>query len=102
MSTFAIELPRPRLSQTDALGLALFAAITTLALSRPSLHGFLPLLAAALLIWNSTRGWRRWPAGIFAVPTAASTLATGEHYRPDLIAALTWTWTLDRLARRMG
>jgi hypothetical protein len=33
---------------------------------------------------------------------AASTLATGEHYLPDLISALPWTWTLDQLARRMG
>jgi hypothetical protein len=35
---------------------------------------------------------------LFAVLTALSTLATGEHYLPDLAAALPWTWLMNRLA----
>lgn len=59
----------------------------------PSMH-----CTWALLIWQSQRGWLRYPAGAFAVLTFAATLATGEHYTPDLAAALPWTWTLSRLA----
>lgn len=59
----------------------------------PSMH-----CTWALLIWQSQRGWMRYLAGAFALATAAATLATGEHYTPDLIAALPWTWALSQLA----
>jgi PAP2 superfamily len=59
----------------------------------PSMH-----LTWALLIWRSQRGPARYLAGAFVIATALATLATGEHYTPDLVAALPWAWVLDRIA----
>jgi hypothetical protein len=59
----------------------------------PSMH-----LTWALLIWSNSRGLTRLLAGVFAALTALATLATGEHYFPDLLAAGPWTWTLNQLA----
>jgi hypothetical protein len=63
----------------------------------PSMH-----LTWALLMYTNSRGWMRWPTGAFVGLTALATLATGEHYLPDLIAALPWAWTLNRLAARFA
>jgi hypothetical protein len=60
----------------------------------PSLH-----LTWALLIWTYSSGWKRWAAAVFVALTAAATLATGEHYVVDLVAAVPFTWMLTRLAR---
>lgn len=59
----------------------------------PSMHS-----TWALLIFTNSKGWAKWPAGVFAAVTLLATIATGEHYTPDLVAALPWTWTLNKLA----
>jgi hypothetical protein len=59
----------------------------------PSMH-----MTWSLLIFTSLRGRAKWPAGAYAAIMALATIATGEHYMPDLIAALPWTWALNRLA----
>jgi hypothetical protein len=59
----------------------------------PSMH-----LAWALLLWMNARGRIRPVFAIFAGLTAVATLATGEHYLPDLVAAVPWAWALNRLA----
>jgi hypothetical protein len=61
----------------------------------PSMH-----LTWTLLLWVNSRGWIKWAAGIFAALTAIATLATGEHYFPDLLAALPWAWFITWLARK--
>lgn len=59
----------------------------------PSMH-----CTWAFLMYSNARGWMKVPTGIFAALTVAATLATGEHYTPDLLAALPWAWTLNKLA----
>jgi hypothetical protein len=59
----------------------------------PSMH-----CTWALVVFTNSRGKARWIAGGFAAITALATLTTGEHYTPDLVAALPWTWVLNRLA----
>lgn len=59
----------------------------------PSMH-----LTAALFFWINTEKWVRWCAAIFAALTAVATLATGEHYVFDLVAAVPWTWLLTWLS----
>jgi len=62
----------------------------------PSMH-----LAWALLVWfNVRRPWLRRCALAFVVLTALSTLATGEHYVVDLIAALPFAWVVQQLTVR--
>jgi hypothetical protein len=58
----------------------------------PSMH-----LTSALFLWINTEGWIKWCAAVFAGLTAVATLATGEHYVFDLVAALPWTWFLTAL-----
>jgi hypothetical protein len=41
-------------------------------------------------------------AGFFAAFTALATPATGEHYMPDLVAALPCTWLITLLANRVA
>lgn len=62
----------------------------------PSMH-----LTWALFMWINSRGLARWGAGIFVAITALATLATGEHYLPDLLAALPWSWTITWAARKI-
>ena len=64
----------------------------------PSLH-----FTWALLIWWNTRSLPRWARAIalaFVLATAFDTLATGEHYLFDLIAALPFSlWMQATLIR---
>jgi hypothetical protein len=60
----------------------------------PSLH----LTWAALLWINERRGWLRRFFLVFTGITAFATLATGEHYVIDLIAAIPFTWAVHRLS----
>lgn len=62
----------------------------------PSMH-----LTWALLLAVHLEGRAQWAAWIFAAITALATLATGEHYLPDLIAALPWTAFLTLLASQI-
>lgn len=59
----------------------------------PSMH-----VTWAAVTWTNSRGATRLFAGAFVAITVLATLATGEHYTPDLVAALPWTWTLNQLA----
>lgn len=63
----------------------------------PSMHVTWALLAAM-----SCQGRARLLAGAFVAVTAWATLATGEHYLPDLIVALPWAWALSRAAGRIA
>lgn len=56
----------------------------------PSMH-----VTWTLLLWMNARGRARMLFAAFAWLTALSTLTTGEHYLPDLIAALPWAWMLN-------
>jgi hypothetical protein len=60
----------------------------------PSLH----LTWAALLWINARPVWLRWSAFAFMLITAYTTLATGEHYVLDLVAAVPFTWVVQRLS----
>lgn len=60
----------------------------------PSLH----LTWAALLWIDARRGWRRGFFLVFIAITAFCTLATGEHYVVDLVAAIPYTWVAYRLS----
>jgi hypothetical protein len=60
----------------------------------PSLH----LTWAALLWINARRGWWRRFFLVFTVVTAFCTLATGEHYVADLVAAIPFTWIVYQLS----
>jgi PAP2 superfamily len=62
----------------------------------PSMH-----LTWALFMAINSRGWARWAACIFVAITALATLATGEHYLPDLLAALPWSWAITWLAKKI-
>jgi PAP2 superfamily len=62
----------------------------------PSMH-----LTWALFMWINARGIAKWAAGAFVAITALATLATGEHYIPDLIAALPWSLAVTWLARKL-
>lgn len=59
----------------------------------PSMH-----LTWALLLWMNSRGRIRPVFAVFAGLTAVATLATGEHYLPDLVVAVPWAWALNKLA----
>lgn len=64
----------------------------------PSLH-----FAWAMLVFLALRPFGRWMAivtGAFAVLTAISTLAVGEHYAVDLIASLPFTLAIYAAANR--
>lgn len=63
----------------------------------PSMH-----LTWALLIAFNLRGKARTVAGLFAALTALATIATGEHYLPDLIAAVPLAVLVDWLAAQNG
>jgi hypothetical protein len=52
----------------------------------PSMH-----VSWALMFWFSARGDRKWIFGIIALLTVWATLATGEHYIEDAIAAVPYT-----------
>jgi hypothetical protein len=60
----------------------------------PSLH----LTWAALLWLNARPIWLMWFAFAFMLFTAFATLATGEHYVLDLVAAVPFTWLIQRLS----
>lgn len=60
----------------------------------PSLH----LTWASLLWLNARPVWLRWSAFAFVLITAFTTLATGEHYVLDLVAAVPFTWAVQRLS----
>ena len=61
----------------------------------PSLH-----LTWALLVWlNARQSWLRQGAFVFVLLTAFATLATGEHYVPDLIAAIPFAWLVQKLSK---
>ncbi|MGD0786708.1 MAG: phosphatase PAP2 family protein [Terracidiphilus sp.] len=62
----------------------------------PSMH-----LTWALLLAINSKGWSRWILGSLAALTAVATLSTGEHYYPDLVAALPWTWFLMFLTKKI-
>ena len=56
----------------------------------PSMH-----LTWAALLWINTRSNRsRWFFLVFVGVTAVATLATGEHYLIDLVAAVPFTWAV--------
>jgi hypothetical protein len=59
----------------------------------PSMH-----LAWALMLWLNARGRIRPVFAVFAGLTAVATLSTGEHYLPDLVAAVPFAWALYKLA----
>jgi hypothetical protein len=60
----------------------------------PSLH-----LTWAALLWIDARpGWWRRFLLVFTAVTSFCTLATGEHYVVDLIAAIPFTWLVYRLS----
>jgi hypothetical protein len=64
----------------------------------PSLH-----MTWALLIWLNTRSlsrWARFAALAFVLATAFDTLASGEHYLFDLVAALPFTLSMQALMTR--
>ena len=63
----------------------------------PSMH-----VTWALLIFMNSRGKARLLAGVFVALTAAATLATGEHYSPDLVAALPWAWAMNKLGEKVA
>lgn len=63
----------------------------------PSMH-----LTWTLLLCVNASGRVKWLAGAFAAFTALATLATGEHYLPDLIAALPWTALITLLANKLA
>ncbi len=63
----------------------------------PSMH-----LTWTLLLWVNASGRVKWLAGGFAAFTALATLATGEHYLPDLVAALPWTWLISIAVNRLA
>lgn len=64
----------------------------------PSMH-----LTWALFMFINSRGLARWGAGVFVAITTLATLATGEHYLPDLLAAIPWslaiTWTARKIVK---
>jgi hypothetical protein len=62
----------------------------------PSLHQSWTLLLLLL-----ARGKARWAALTWAALTAVATLSTGEHYTPDLAAAVPFAFAVDLLATRM-
>ena len=61
----------------------------------PSMH-----LTWALLMFINSKGLMRYATGIFLFLTAVATLATGEHYVVDLIAALPWTALITYLVAK--
>jgi hypothetical protein len=67
----------------------------------PSLH-----FTWALLIWWNTRSLNRWArvaALLFVIATVFDTLATGEHYLFDLVAALPFSlWMQSSMIRTVG
>jgi hypothetical protein len=62
----------------------------------PSMH-----FAWSMLLAINSRGWAKWMFGVFAALTAVATMSTGEHYFPDLLAAIPWTWFLMYLTRKL-
>jgi membrane-associated phospholipid phosphatase len=52
----------------------------------PSMH-----FTWALLLALNSRSWLRWPLWLYSLVIAFSTIATGQHYVIDLIAALPYT-----------
>jgi len=61
----------------------------------PSMH-----LTWMLLLWVYSNGRWKWLFGFAAFLTAWATLATGEHYVLDLVAAVLFTWGLTALVKR--
>lgn len=62
----------------------------------PSMH-----LTWALFLPIYSRGTLRILTGVFAGLIALATLATGEHYLPDLVAAVPWTIFLTLVAAEL-
>jgi hypothetical protein len=48
-------------------------------------------LTWALLLYIYSQGKLKPLLMVYVILTAASTLSTGEHYVPDLVAAIPWT-----------
>lgn len=64
----------------------------------PSMH-----VCLALLMWVNTRHSKAHTAfGIYAALTVVSTLTTGEHYLPDLVAAVPFALLVNWLAKKMN
>lgn len=53
----------------------------------PSMH-----FTWTLLLWVYSKGNWKWAFGVIALATGWATLATGEHYSLDLVAAILFTW----------
>lgn len=62
----------------------------------PSMH-----LTWTLLLWVYTKGSWKWFFGTVAFLTAWATLATGEHYSPDLVGGVLFTWVLTVLVKKV-
>jgi membrane-associated phospholipid phosphatase len=60
----------------------------------PSMH-----FTWALLIALNSRSWLRWPLWVYAGLIGISTIALGQHYVIDLIAALPYTAAMQLLAK---
>lgn len=91
---FAAVLAVPCYLLVPAAGPAYAGQANALRNCMPSLH-----LTWAALLWIDARkaGLRRGLL-IFMGMTAIATLATGEHYVLDLIAAVPFTWAVHRLS----
>ena len=64
----------------------------------PSMH----LTWAALLALNCRKPWLRWTFYVFAVLTACATIACGEHYLLDLLAAFPYTLFVLYASQKIG
>lgn len=62
----------------------------------PSMH-----FTWTLLLLAYSQGTWRWFFGVIAFLTAWATLATGEHYSLDLVAAVLFTWGITVLVNRL-
>jgi hypothetical protein len=61
----------------------------------PSMH-----CAWALMLWINSKGYAKWLFGLLTALTFASTITTGEHYVPDLVAAVPFTAAITWLVRK--
>jgi hypothetical protein len=62
----------------------------------PSMH-----LTWTLLLWVYSKNAWKWIFGAIAFLTAWATLATGEHYILDLVAAMLFTWGIVAVVKKM-
>jgi hypothetical protein len=76
-----------------AVGPAFIGSSTAGRNCMPSMH-----LTWALLLWVNAKSVFKWLAALFAILTAVATIAMGEHYVIDLVAAIPWTLLLMKLS----